>query len=542
MTVVETPERRSIVTRVAHWIVLSWGWRRALVAFAAGALSALALAPFDAWPVLFFTFPVLVWLVDGAAAGRLGGVPSAAVAGWWFGFGYFVAGLYWIGYAFLVDAKTFGWLLPFAVTALPAFLACYTALGLALARMLWTRGPMRLIALAIALTAGEWLRGHLFSGFPWNLYGYALTGPLVLAQSAALIGIWGLTFVAVAVFASPAILTDEPVDTRRRWLPLALGVALLAVMAGYGAMRLNRNPTAFVDGVRLRIMQPNLQQDDKFNYSAKARVMARYLELSDRSTGPRTTGVKDATHLIWPESAFPFLLAREPDAMAQIAALLPEGTVLITGAVRAPELPPDQKIEHAYNSVYVIDHDGTILSVYDKIHLVPFGEYLPFQDFLESFGLKQLTKLPGGFVPGTRRRVMSVPRAPRMLPFICYEIIFPGEAMPAGEPRPGWLLNLTNDGWFGISTGPYQHLQQARMRSIEQGLPLVRAANTGVSAVIDPLGRIVKSLPLGTEGVMDASLPRRIERTLYGRIGDAGIALVIGASLIIIIRRRAKRT
>ena len=192
------------ITRLAHWIVLSWGWRRALVAFAAGALSVLAMAPFDAWPVLFFTFPVLVWLVDGAAAGRLGGLPSAAIAGWWFGFGYFLAGLYWVGYAFLVDAKTFGWLLPFAVIALPAGMACYTALGLALARMLWTRGPTRLIALAIALTAAEWLRGHLFSGFPWNVYGYALTGPLVLAQSAALIGIWGLTFIAVAVFASPA--------------------------------------------------------------------------------------------------------------------------------------------------------------------------------------------------------------------------------------------------------------------------------------------------------------------------------------------------
>jgi apolipoprotein N-acyltransferase len=541
VTAVETSRPGFSITRLAHWVVLSWGWRRALVAFAAGAISALSLAPFDAWPVLFFTFPVLVWLVDGAAGGRLGGVPSAAIAGWWFGFGYFIAGLYWIGYAFLVDAKTFGWLLPFAVAGLPAFLACYTALGLALARLIWTRGPSRLIALAIALTVAEWLRGHLFTGFPWNLTGYALTGPLVLAQSAALIGIWGLTFIAVGVFATPAVLTDDRTDTRRPWLPLALGVALLAVMAGYGAMRLNRNPTAFVDGVRLRIMQPNLQQDDKFNYSAKARVMARYLELSDRSTGPQSSGVKDVTHLIWPESAFPFLLSREPDAMAQIAALLPEGTVLITGAVRAPELPPDQKIERAYNSVYVIDHDGTILSVYDKIHLVPFGEYLPFQDFFERLGLMQLTKLPGGFIAGTRRRVMNVPRAPRMLPFICYEIIFPGEAMPAGEPRPGWLLNLTNDGWFGISTGPHQHLQQARMRSIEQGLPLVRAANTGISAVIDPLGRIVKSLPLGTEGVMDASLPRRIGPTPYSRIGDGGIAVVIGAAFLIIIRRRVRR-
>jgi apolipoprotein N-acyltransferase len=541
VTIAATRPSRFSITRVAHWIVLSWGWRRALVAFAAGVLSALAMAPFDAWPVLFFTFPVLVWLIDGAAAGRLGGLPSAAIAGWWFGFGYFLAGLYWVGYAFLVDAKTFGWLLPFAVIALPAAMACYTGLGLALARMLWTRGPTRLIALAVALTAAEWLRGHMFSGFPWNAYGYALTGPLVLAQGAALIGIWGLTFIAVMVFASPAVLTDDRADTRRPWLPVALATVLLVALAAYGAMRLSRTPSAFVDNVRLRIMQPNLQQDDKFNYGAKQRVMRHYLELSDRSTGPQSTGVRDATHLIWPESAFPFLLTHEPDALAQIAALIPEGTVLITGAVRAPEAPPGAKIDRAYNSIYVIDHDGSILSVYDKIHLVPFGEYLPFQDLLEKLGLMQLTKLPGGFIPGVRRRPMNVPRAPLMLPFICYEVVFPSEAMPGGETRPGWMLNLTNDGWFGISTGPYQHLQQARVRTIEQGLPLVRAANTGISAVIDPVGRIVKSLPLGAEGVMDVSLPGRIDAPLYARTGDGGVALVIGAALIIVIRRRVKR-
>jgi apolipoprotein N-acyltransferase len=244
--------------------------------------------------------------------------------------------------------------------------------------------------------------------------------------------------------------------------------------------------------------------------------------------------------VIWPESAFPFLLTREPDALAQIADLLPEGTVLITGAVRAPEAPPGEKITRAYNSVYVIDHDGSILSVYDKVHLVPFGEFLPFQNFLESLGIMQLTKLPGGFIPGERRRAMSVPRAPRMLPLICYEIVFPDEAVPRGE-RPGWLLNVTNDGWFGISSGPYQHLQQARVRAIEQGLPLVRAANTGISAVIDPLGRIVKSLPLGTEGVMDASLPRRIDPPLYVRTGDGVVGLILGAALVIVIRRRVRR-
>jgi apolipoprotein N-acyltransferase len=540
VTAIETRASGSAITRLAHWIVLSWGWRRALVALAAGACSALAMPPVDAWPVLFLTLPVLVWLADGAAGGRLGGIPGAAIAGWWFGFGYHLAGLYWVGHAFLVDAKTFGWLLPFAVTALPAGMACYTALGLALARMLWTRGPGRLIALAVALTVTEWLRGFLFTGFPWNAYGYALTGPLALSQGAALIGIWGLTFVTVAVFASPAVLLDERVDTRRPWMPLALGVAVLAALAAYGTWRLSGMPTAFVDNVRLRIMQPNLQQDQKFNYSARQRVMSQYLELSDRSTGPQSSGVRDATHLIWPESAFPFLLTREPEAMAQIAALLPQGTVLITGAIRAPEAAPGKKIERAYNSIYVIDHDGTILSVYDKIHLVPFGEFLPFQSFLESLGIMQLTKLPGGFIPGERRRAMDVPRAPRMLPFVCYEIVFPGEAT-SGSERPGWMLNLTNDGWFGHSSGPYQHLRQAQVRAIEQGLPLVRAANTGVSAVIDPAGRTVRSLPLGTEGVLDAQLPRRIEPPLYARTGDAGFFLTLAIVTIVLIRRRARR-
>ena len=320
------------------------------------------------------------WLIDGAAAGRLGGVFNAAIAGWWFGFGYFVAGLYWIGHAFLVDAQNFAWLLPFAIMGLPAYLALFTALGFALARMMWTRGPMRLFALAVAITIGEWLRGQLLTGFPWNAFGYALTGPVALAQSAALIGVWGLTFLAVAIFTTPALFADERSETPRPWLPLAIGLLALALLAIYGTVRLSRNETRFVPDVRLRIMQPNLQQDDKFNYSAKQKVMNHYLQLSDRSSGPQSTGVRDATHLIWPESAFPFLLAREPDALAQIADLLPPGTILITGAVRAPELPPGVKLTRALNSVYVIDHDGSILSVYDKVHLVPFGEYLPFQE------------------------------------------------------------------------------------------------------------------------------------------------------------------
>jgi apolipoprotein N-acyltransferase len=335
------------------------------------------------------------------------------------------------------------------------------------------------------------------------------------------------------------VLIDGRSRGRRPWLAPAMALTLLVIMGIYGIVRLTLQPTRQVANVKLRIMQPNLAQDARFNYSAKAEVMRKYLALSDRATAPQSSGVRDATVLIWPESAFPFFLTREADAMAQIADLLPKGTVLITGAVRAPEVPPGARITRAYNSIYLIDHDGGVLSVYDKLHLVPFGEFLPFQDFMEKLGFVQLTKVSGGFIPGLRRKPMDVPNAPPMLPLICYEAVFPADAATRDE-RPGWIVNLTNDGWFGISTGPYQHLQQARMRAIEQGLPLVRAANTGVSAVIDPMGRVVARLGLGVEGVLDSGLPSAIAPTVYARTGDIPAAVIVAAAaLIIVIRRRA---
>ena len=524
-------------TRIAHSVMLASGWRRALLAFAAGAASALAMAPINAWPLLFITFPVLVWLVDGSVAGRLSGIWRAAGAGWCFGFGYFLAGLYWVGYAFLVDAKTFGWLLPIAVIGLPALLGVFTALGLAAARLIWVRGAERVLALAVALTVAEWLRGHLFTGFPWNTFGYALTEPLALAQTVSLVGIWGLTFLTIAIFASPAVLADDPKDTPRPYRAPIVALVILAAMAGFGLARLRTHPTSYVSGVKLRIMQADLQQDEKFSYADKDKIVARYLALSDRATGPRSNGLRDVTHLIWPESSFPFFLTREPEELAKIVAMLKPHTELITGAVRvAPQVAGSNEV-HAYNSIYVIDPDGSIRGIYDKVHLVPFGEYLPFEPLLKSIGLRKLTRDVGGFLTGDRRRAMEVPGAPKMLPLICYEAIFPGAAVPHSE-RPGWLVNVTNDGWFGISSGPYQHFQQARTLAIAEGLPLARAANTGISAVIDPVGRIVNSLPLGAEGVLDARLPRAAAPTLYVRFGDYVLILFLVAGLIAITRRQ----
>jgi apolipoprotein N-acyltransferase len=531
---------RTALATAGRNVILAWGWKRAAIACLAGALSALAMAPFNIWPVLFITFPVALWLIDGAAAGKFNGIPAAAIAGWWFGFGYFIAGLYWIGYAFLVDADTFAWLLPIAVAGLPAVLALFMALGFALARLFWTRDAFRILSFATALTVSEWLRGHILSGFPWNLFGYAITEPLALAQSASLIGIWGLTFLTLAIFATPAVLIDDRAVTRRPWLPLATALTVLLCMGGYGALRLAQHATQFVPGVKLRLMQPNLQQDVKFNYGAKKEVMEKYLALSDRATGPQSSGVRDSTILIWPESAFPFFLAREPDVLAQIADFLPRGTTLITGAVRPPDAPAGVKTSRAYNSIYAIDGDGNVLSIYDKLHLVPFGEYLPFQSVMEKLGFMQLTRVIGGFIPGSRRDVMTIPGAPKALPLICYEVAFSGQIVAAGE-RPGWIVNLTNDGWFGISTGPYQHLQQARLRAIEEGLPIVRVANTGISAVIDPLGRFIGELRLGQEGVLDSPLPTALPSPVFARINDWPLAIVLAISILMITRRRMRQ-
>ena len=537
----------------ANTVTLASGWCRVLVAFLAGAASTLALAPINAWPVMFVTFPPLVWLLDGTGAARQAGIGAAFAIGWWFGFGYFLGGLYWVGSAFLVDAKTFGWLLPFAVTMLPAGLAVFTGIGFVVARLLWTPSRFRVLTLAAALSSAEWLRGHMFTGFPWNAFGYALTTPLPLAECVAIFGIWGLTFVAVAVFATPAVLADA---ARRSLTPVALAGCTLATLAAYGGLRLASNPTEMVDSVRLRIMQPNIPQDERFSYAAKAQIMNRYVLMSQRAGGAvpppnplsragegragDSNGLRGVTHLIWPESAFPFFLTREPDALSMIADMLAPNTTLIAGAARPAESAAGGGEKRAYNSLFVIDRSGSILATYDKLHLVPFGEYLPFQDLLERAGLTQLTNVPGGFLPGEQRRRVAVPGAPDMLPLICYEAIFPGEAVPKGE-RPGWLLNVTNDAWFGISAGPHQHFQQARVRAIEEGLPLIRAANSGISAVIDPLGRVIAALPLGSDGVLDAALPRPAQITIYARIGDLlFIVAVVGtmaASLLILLKR-----
>lgn len=470
---------------------------RALAAFVAGACGALALAPVHFWPAFFIPMTMAALLLDARRVAR----PwrRAAFDGFFLGFGYFVAGLWWLGEAFFADDGRFLWALPLGVLGLPAVLACFTALGFVAARALWRPGPQRLCALAVGLSLGEFLRGTLFTGFPWNDFGMALGADVLLAQSASIWGLYGLTMLSALIFSAPALLLD-----RKERLFGVAALALLPALALFGQGRLNA-PQAFVEGLHLRLVQPNIALDD-FAYDRRDALLDAYLRLSTAE------GIAP-THIFWPESAFPFLLDRSPEVLARLAAELP-GKILLTGAARAESAGPEV---HYFNAIEVVANGQPIHSV-DKIHLVPFGEYLPFGEILTRLGLTQFVDMPGGFEPGRQAQVLHAPGLPSILPMICYESIFPQEIaarLTGAAERPGLLLNVTNDGWFGVTSGPWQHLDQARLRAVEQGLPLIRVANTGVSAIIDGYGRVVAQSGLGVEAVIDGPLPQALPQTFF---------------------------
>nr|WP_157727764.1 apolipoprotein N-acyltransferase [Stappia sp. ES.058] len=509
---------------MAQVFLLAFGWRRLALSSACGALAALAMPPFGVFPVLAICFPGLVWLLDGAIGeGRsmVARFRPAFVIGWFFGFGFFLAGLWWIGRAFLVEADVYAWMIPFAVILLPAGLALFTALGVGLAGLVWNDGWQRAGYLAVGLAGADVLRGHVLTGFPWNTWGYAVAAVPELAQAASLFGIYGLGLLVALVFCGLAGFVDQTPGGRR----LTFGAVLLfAGLAAFGVVRVSLAGAPAFEPVALRLVQPSIAQEEKWKPENRARVFASYLEMSKRpwSGDERAAPAEGETPggdlpriVIWPESAVPFLLTDAPEALSAIAALLGPRDTLVTGAVRADAEGSERVF---YNSVYVIAGDGAVRDAYDKVRLVPFGEYLPFKSLLERIGLTRLVTLPGVFRAGFRHRTLEPLSGPSFLPLICYEAIFPGAATTR-DARPGWILNVTNDAWFGDTPGPRQHFQQARVRAIEQGLPLVRAANTGLSGVVDPYGRTVARSALATAVVLDTRLPAAIEPPLYARVG-----------------------
>lgn len=491
-------------------VILSHGWQRLLIAGASGLLSAAAAPPFFLFPVLAVTFTVLVWLIDslGDLRGRQA-LRSAFAIGWAFGFGYFLAGLWWIGSAFLVESDVFGWLLPLAVTGLPALLAMFTGFGVLAARLLWSPSPARAAALTAGLGLAEYLRGHIFTGFPWNSFGYALTGTQAQMQAASLIGTDGLTLIAIFAGAAPAIWLGRDIKGNILKTPvIGLAILLLAAPSFFGEWRLLTAESQTVPGVRLRLVQPNLTQAERLDRTRHLDVLERYLRLS--------RGNADApppTHVIWPESALPFRLGDGPQALSRITGMLAPGSVLILGMLRADDL--DQR--HVLNSLFVLDDKARVLDRYDKTHLVPFGEYLPLPNILSAIGLEPLTRI-FAFVPGQDHGPVIAGKAPSFTALICYEAIFASEV--AARPRAAWIINISDDSWFGDTPGPRQHFHQARLRAVEEGLPLARVTTTGLTALIDPYGRIINHLDLEREGAIDAALPQALPPTLYALMRD----------------------
>lgn len=507
------------------------GWRRAVLAFASGSLCVFAFAPFHAFPVLFLTLPVLVWLIDGARDPR-----DAAIAGWWYGFGYFLFNLFWIGEAFLVEAEKFAWLLPFAVTMLPAGIALFWAGASALCKRFWSADWRRVVLLAAVMAVVEWLRGHILTGLPWNVLGYALTYPLELMQSAALFGVYALSIPAVLIFTLPLVLLSDSERTSARLRMTAAAVALvpLLVLYAYGAWRLGAHPVRDVPGVQLRIVQPSVPQREKWQPDKQREIFALHLEMSGRDAAGRPDDLKGVTHVIWPEAAMPFLPLEHPEALQAIGQMLPAGATLISGALRREVSDGRQK---GYNSIMAFNNEGRLIATYDKIHLVPFGEYLPFEPVLTALGLSKLTRGLGSFDTGwLPRKVINIPGLPPVGGLICYEVLFPGAVIDDGN-RPQALINVTNDGWFGDTSGPRQHFYQTRVRAVEEGLPIVRAANNGISAVIDPLGRLRGLAGLNQKAVVDAPLPEALGPTPYGAF-RGGILLAMALILLLMYRFR----
>jgi apolipoprotein N-acyltransferase len=474
------------MTAIAAVIGGLTGWRRHGCALVLGLIAAGALPPAGLWPFLFLAFPPLLWLIDGAPRAR-----TAFAAGWWFGFGYLVAGLHWLAYPMLIEPDRFAWMIPFSVGGLPAALAIFMGLATLVTWLAVAPGWRRVLVFGIAWTGFEWLRGTILTGFPWNLIGYAWSENLAVMQVAAVVGVYGLSLVTLWVVAMPATLAAQSAPRRTtRWMPAGVALVLFAAAWIGGAWRLDALPTVLLEDVKLRLVQANVTQKLKWEPGQREANLLRHVVLSRKEGAAPNL-------IIWPETASTF------------------------------------QIDNG-NAMQAVTADGMVTATYDKHHLVPFGEYLPLRPVLRRLGMEQLAQGGIDFSAGDGPQTISLPGAPPFSPLICYEAIFPAGVVDYDQ-RPAWLLSLTNDAWFGPGAGPWQHFQMARMRAVEQGLPMVRAANTGISGVIDPAGRILSYLEINTEGVLDAALPMAVEHLPpYARFGDL-IVFSLGLAGLLVV-------
>jgi apolipoprotein N-acyltransferase len=495
-----------------------------------------AMPPWYVTPLMVVGLVGLIWLIDGttsvnhsSGAATVNRPRRAFVDGLLWGLGYFSVGSLWIIEAFNVPPADFAALGPPIVGGLAVVLAVFVGLSCWAWTWIVRRWPAlgrdwrRVVLFALLAAVFEWLRGHVFTGYPWNPFGHTWAFATALLQPAAWIGVYGLSALTVALLALPAALND----TRARVIGLVALVLMLPFLAASARVIMAAEMSA-EPGPMLRLVQPNVPQGEKWQQERREAHVARLLRMSTQER-PASTG-----HVIWPETAIPFLLAQSPDYLREIGRVAPPRGYVLVGAPRGAMTHDEARIvspgnsRPIWNSLHVVDADGAIRATYDKIHLVPLGEYLPLRRY---FAILADTIGRGSFEAGRERRTIRLHGLPPLAVIICYEAIFPAAVVDAAD-RPAWILNVTNDSWFGASSGPYQHLVSARLRAIEEGLPLVRVANTGISAVIDRFGRIEAQLGMEKTGVIDHNLPAPSPPTLFARAGDAAFA---GALLLLLM-------
>jgi apolipoprotein N-acyltransferase len=503
------------LSRIHAWLSARTPWQRRGLALLAGALATLGHAPFQLTLVFVVAIVALIWLLDTASA-KPKRLWSAFLTGWFFGLGHFATGLYWVSSAFLVDSDAWGplWGVP-ATLALAGGLSLFWGLGCVLGIVFWTRDWRRIAVFAVSAFIAEWLRGNILTGFPWLLPGYVWTPGEPVSQFAALLGIYGLSLLTLLAAAAPSTIADRMANAGRRFAPTLVAALVIGMVWGWGAQRIAGAP---VDppGAQpiVRVADSGLSQAEKWRYrpDQEWRVLQRYLEVSGAAEESR------ASILIWPEGAIPtlnFFLLDNPEFLTALGRGLGD-RALVTGLTRCEPGPTCAAFMRGevgadalrlYNSAAVIDGvsgQPRVAQTYDKHHLVPFGEYIPFWSLVSRLNIAPLQRIGAGFYAGPPPTRLIIPDAPPAVVLICYEAIFPG-MIPRGEDRPGWIISVTNDAWFGNGTGPHQHFAMARYRSIEEGLPMARAASGGFSAIVDPYGRVVRST-LGIGGV-EAQLP-----------------------------------
>jgi len=496
-------------------VVQRWragGWMHGVLCVLLGGLGALGHPPFDQWYLTVAAFVA----VFGFAL-RAERVWDMAKTGFWFGFGYFAVALHWIVEPFLVDIARHGWMAPFALVFMAAGGALFWSVAFALAGWLRRGGLVGAVVLAGAMTATELLRAYLFTGFPWAMPSYVLVGQMA-GRVAAYVGPHGLNLCLFLLAAGLAL----GAASRWRWIWGVAGAVMLGLW-----VPVPQAGEVPADAPLVRLVQPNAPQHLKWHPDYVLQHFERALALT---AGGADTPQPDL--VVWPETSVPWVLETAGGAL-EAAAEMAGGAPVVLGLNRydGPRI---------YNTVAVIDPAGEVSDLYDKHHLVPFGEYIPFGDFLGRFGLRGLaSQHGGGYSAGQGPKLIDLGALGQALPLICYEAVFPQD-MRGPEARPRVILHMTNDAWFGNFSGPYQHLAQARMRAIETGVPVLRSANTGVSAAIDAQGRVLAALALNEAGALDVALPPLSGETVYARNGDlpVGVLLAVLIAAGVIVRRR----